>query len=51
MLGLSELKNNMNSATVLWNVSENFSVEILNEEHLRLNFIPMKFKEVLVEKY
>jgi hypothetical protein len=43
----------MSSATDLWNVSEDFSVEILNnlnsvknmlKECLNLNFIPMKFK-------
>jgi len=49
--------NNKNicSAADLWNVSENFSVDILNNlnsvrESLNLNFITMKSKELLAEK-
>jgi hypothetical protein len=56
---LSKAKNNASSAVDLWNVLENFGMEILNtlnsvknvlKEHLLLNFIPMKFKELLAEK-
>jgi hypothetical protein len=48
----------MSSAVDLWKVTENFSVEIQNNsvkaiprECLTLNFIPIKFKELLAMKH
>jgi len=52
-------KKNTHLTVDLWNVSEIFGTEILNNlnwvknmlrERLPLNFIPTKFKELLAEK-
>jgi hypothetical protein len=57
---LSQSKNeNLSSAVYLWNVSENFGIEIMDsvylvrnrfKECLTQNFIPTKFKELWADR-